>query len=46
MLKTEGRPYEYTCHEGNYGIVNTLKGARVADRRAAEAAAQTSGGPR
>ena len=46
MLKTEGRPYEYTCHEGNYGIVNTLKGARVADRRAAEAATQTSETPR
>jgi hypothetical protein len=46
MLKTEGRPYEYTCHEGNYGIVNTLKGARVADRKAPGAATTSSGGPR
>ena len=24
--------YEFACHEGNYGIVNTLRGARRADR--------------
>ena len=38
MVKTdEGRLYEYTCHEGNYGMRNTLRGARAAaDRRAAE----------
>jgi hypothetical protein len=41
MLHAEGRPYEYACHEGNYGMVNTLKGARAADKRAAEKAAQT-----
>ena len=41
MLKTEGRPYEYGCHEGNYGVVNILKGARAADKRAADAAAPT-----
>jgi hypothetical protein len=34
MLKTEGRPYEYGCHEGNYGVVNILRGARVADQKA------------
>ena len=39
MMKTEGRQYEYACHEGNYGMVNTLRGARVADKRAADAAA-------
>jgi hypothetical protein len=36
MLQTEGRLYEYACHEGNYGIVNILKGARVAEQEAAE----------
>jgi hypothetical protein len=41
MMQTEGRPYEYACHEGNYGIVNTLRGARVADKKAAEGTAQT-----
>jgi hypothetical protein len=35
MLHAEGRPYEYACHEGNYGMVNTLKGARAADKKAA-----------
>jgi hypothetical protein len=40
MMQTEGRPYEYACHEGNYGMVNTLRGARAADKRAAEAAAR------
>ena len=35
---TEGPLYEYACHEGNYAIVNVLKGAR-----AQEAAAATSG---
>ena len=32
MIKTEGPLYEYTCHEGNYGIVNSLRGARAAER--------------
>ena len=32
MVKTEGPLYEYTCHEGNYGMRNTLRGARRADR--------------
>ena len=35
MVKTDGRLFEYTCHEGNYGMRNTLRGARAADRRAA-----------
>ena len=39
MMKTEDLQYEYACHEGNYGMVNTLKGARAADKRAADAAA-------
>ena len=40
MMQIEGRPYEYACHEGNHGIVNILRGARVADREAADAAAR------
>jgi hypothetical protein len=34
MLKTEGPLFEYACHEGNYGMMNTLRGARYADRQA------------
>jgi hypothetical protein len=41
MLHTDGRLYEYACHEGNYGMVNTLKGARAADKKANKEAAQT-----
>jgi hypothetical protein len=26
---TEGRVYEYACHEGNYSLVNVLRGARM-----------------
>jgi hypothetical protein len=33
MMKADGRLFEYACHEGNYGMVNTLRGARVADQR-------------
>ena len=28
--------YEYACHEGNYGLVNILRGARAEEQRAAE----------
>jgi hypothetical protein len=38
MVKTPGPIYEYACHEGNYGMMNLLKGARADDRAAAEAA--------
>ena len=27
-----GLIYEYACHEGNYGLANTLNAARVAER--------------
>lgn len=36
MTKVGGLLYEYACHEGNYGMVNILRGARVEERRAAE----------
>ncbi len=31
MTKVAGLLYEYACHEGNYGMVNTLRGARVVE---------------
>ena len=40
MMQTEGPLYEYACHEGNYGLENTLRGARVVDKKAAEEAAR------
>jgi hypothetical protein len=38
--KTTGPIFEHACHEGNYGLSNTLAGARAEERRAAEAAAK------
>jgi hypothetical protein len=38
MQRIEGPMFEYACQEGNYGMRNTLSGARAADRAAAEAA--------
>jgi hypothetical protein len=40
ITKMTGQIYEYACHEANYGLENTLRGARVAD---AEAAAKKAG---
>jgi len=39
MKKTIGPLFEHACHEGNYGLYNTLVGARREERLAAEAAA-------
>ena len=39
MKETIGPLFEHACHEGNYGLYNTLVGARLEERRAAEAAA-------
>jgi len=36
MTKVAGLLYEYACHEGNYGMQNILRGARVEDRLSAE----------
>ena len=38
--------FEYACHEGNYGMLNLLRGARAedAEAEAAARAAETSGG--
>jgi hypothetical protein len=40
MRKTMGPLFEHACHEGNYGLLNTLVGARLDDQKAAEAAAK------
>src|SRR5262249_53820711 len=32
MAKTDIPIYEYACHEGNYAIVNMLRGARMAEQ--------------
>ena len=39
MKRTIGPLFEHACHEGNYGLYNTLVGARLEERRAAEEAA-------
>jgi len=31
-ITTEERIYEYACHEGNYGMMNILAGARAEER--------------
>jgi hypothetical protein len=32
MTRSAGDMYEYACHEGNYGLLDTLKGARFEER--------------
>jgi hypothetical protein len=38
MKRIDGPLFEYACHEGNYGIATILRGARLAEQRAAESA--------
>jgi hypothetical protein len=38
MVTTSGPLFEHACHEGNYGLYNTLVGARLEEKKAAEAA--------
>lgn len=33
MTKVAGTLYEYGCHEGNYGMLNILRGERMRERR-------------
>ena len=40
MKKTIGPLFEHACHEGNYGLYNTLVGARLEEKKAAEEAAK------
>ena len=35
VTKIADQLYEYACNEGNYGLANTLNGARVAEAEAA-----------
>ena len=43
FVKIGGPIFEHACHEGNYGIANTLAGVRAEEKRAAEAAAKKTG---
>jgi hypothetical protein len=36
MVRTAGPIYEYACHEGNYGMVNLLSGARAQEKAATD----------
>ena len=36
MAKVAGQLYEYACQEGNYGLLNILRGAREEEKRAGE----------
>ena len=40
MIATKGPLYEYACHEGNYGMPDTLRGARFAEREAGQGTKQ------
>src|SRR5215475_5218222 len=40
LRKTIGPLFESACHEGNYGLYNTLVGARLEEKKAAEEAAK------
>jgi hypothetical protein len=35
MRKTAGPIFEYACHEGNYGLMDILAGARAAEKKSA-----------
>jgi hypothetical protein len=40
ISRIQGQLYEYACHEANYGLANTLRGARVAEEEAANKTAK------
>jgi hypothetical protein len=42
MRRTTDPQYEYACHEGNYGLANTLRAARKAEADAKKAAASST----
>jgi hypothetical protein len=33
MARSPGPIYEYACHEGNYSLVNLLRGYRATERK-------------
>jgi hypothetical protein len=43
MIAAKGPLFEYACHEGNYGLLGILKGARFAEQKAAPGAARDPG---
>jgi hypothetical protein len=40
FVKINGPVFEHACHEGNYGVANTLKAVRLDEKKAAEDAAK------
>ena len=42
LVKTEDAIFEYACHEGNYGMLGILAGARAEEKAAAAGAKQES----
>ena len=40
MKESKGPIFEFACHETNYGVANTLAGARAEEKRLAEEAAK------
>ena len=42
MAKTRGPLFEFACHEGNYGLSNTLVGARLEEEQASLDAAASA----
>lgn len=40
VTPTEGKIYEYSCHEANYALEGMLRGARAQEKKAAEEAAK------
>jgi hypothetical protein len=40
LAKTNGPIFEHACHEGNYGLYNSLVGTRLEEKKAAEEAAK------
>jgi hypothetical protein len=43
FVKINGPVFEHACHEGNFGIYNTLAAMRLEEKKAAEAAAAKQG---
>ena len=43
FVKINGPVFEHACHEGNYGVANTLKAVRLEEKKAAEEAAKKAG---
>ena len=43
MPRRNDKLYEYACHEGNHAMTGILAGARMAEKEAAEQAANKRG---